>query len=116
MVETVYKAFKFAFLGLNERHRHSLTVIQVQWLPPSEHWFKLNSDGSSLGNPGKAGGGGIICNHHGEWVCGYARAIGHTTSVAVELWALRDGINLCVELNLPNVLIELDAKLVVDLL
>ena len=48
--------------------------------------------------------------------CGYARAIGHTTSVAVELWVLRDGINLCVELNLPNVLIELVAKLVVDLL
>ncbi|KAL0009032.1 hypothetical protein SO802_010534 [Lithocarpus litseifolius] len=41
---------------------------------------------------------------------------GHTTSVAAELWALRDGINLCIELNLTNVLIELDAKLVVDLL
>jgi len=69
-----------------------------------------------LGNPGKAGGGGLICNHHGEWVCGYSRAIGHTTSVAAELRALRDGINLCVELNLLSVLIELDAKLVVELL
>ena len=69
-----------------------------------------------LGNPGKAGGGGLIRNHHGEWVCGYSRAIGHTTNLAAKLWALRDGINLCVELNLPNVLIELDAKLVVELL
>ena len=33
-----------------------------------------------------------------------------------ELWALRDGINKCVELNLPGVEIELDAKLVVVLL
>lgn len=33
-----------------------------------------------------------------------------------ELWALRDGINECIELNLPAVEIELDAKLVVDLL
>ena len=33
-----------------------------------------------------------------------------------ELWALRDGINKCIELNLPAVEIELDAKLVVDLL
>ena len=33
-----------------------------------------------------------------------------------ELWALRDGINKCIELNLPAVEIELDAKLVVDLM
>ena len=51
-----------------------------------------------------------------KWVRGYARAIGHTTSVVAKLWALRDGINLCVDLNLTNVLIEMDAKIVVDLL
>ena len=116
MAETIAKASKFAFLGVNEGHHRSLTTIQVRWLPPPKHWFKLNSNGSSLGNPSKAGGGGLVCNHHGEWVCGYSRAIGHTSSVATELWALRDGINLCVELNLPNVLIGIDAKLVVELL
>ena len=47
---------------------------------------------------------------------GYAQTIGHTTSVATELWALRDGINLSIDLNLINVLIEMDAKIVVDLL
>ena len=47
---------------------------------------------------------------------GFARAIGYTTSVAAELWALRDGINLCIDLTLTNVIIELDAKLVIDLL
>ena len=36
--------------------------------------------------------------------------------MAVELWALRDRINLCIELSLTNVLIELDAKIVVDML
>ena len=46
---------------------------------------------------------------------GYAQAIGVTTSVAAELWALRDGIRLCIALNLPAVEIELDAKVVVDL-
>ena len=47
---------------------------------------------------------------------GYARAIGCATSVAVELWALRDGIRLCISLKLPVVVFELDTKLVVDLL
>ena len=36
--------------------------------------------------------------------------------MAVELWALRDGINLYIELSLTNVLIELDATIVVDML
>jgi len=69
-----------------------------------------------MGNPGRVGGGGIIYDSKGDWVSGYARAIGFTTSVAAELWALRDGINLCIDLNLENVIIELDVKLVVDLL
>ena len=63
-----------------------------------------------------ASGGGLIRNEKGEWVKGFARAIGTTTSVAFELWALRDGIRLCIALKLPVVMIELDSKLVVDLL
>ena len=52
---------------------------------------------------GCVGGGGIIRNANGEWVGGYARAIGITTRVAIELWALRDGLNMCIELNLLTV-------------
>ena len=33
-----------------------------------------------------------------------------------ELWALRDGIQLCISLNLPAVIVELDAQLLVELL
>ena len=62
-----------------------------------------------------AGGGGLIRNEKGEWVKGYARAIGITTNVAAKLWALRDGICLCIALKLPAVEIELDAKVVIDL-
>ena len=58
-----------------------------------------------MGNPRRVGGGGIIRNNEGKWIKGYARAIGNTTSVAAELWALRDGIQLYLELNLPAVII-----------
>lgn len=78
--------------------------------------YKVNSDGSSLGNPGLTGGGGLIRNNKGEWIRGYARAIRSTTSVVAELWALRDGICLCIALKLQAVVFELDAKLVIDLL
>ena len=32
----------------------------IKWIVPSEPFIKLNTDGSSLGNPGLAGAGGIL--------------------------------------------------------
>lgn len=69
-----------------------------------------------LGNPNRASSGGLIKNDKGEWIRGFARAVRHTTSIAVKLWALRDGIRLCISLKLPAVIIELDAKLIMDLM
>ena len=109
------KAAEVAYLMSNGNHSTIRNKIQVKWLNPPSNWFKLNSDGSARGNPGLAGGGGLIRNEKGEWVKGYARAIGITTSVAAKLWALRDGICLCIALKLPAVEIELDAKVVIDL-
>ena len=31
-------------------------AVQVRWIRPPIDWFKLNSDGALIGNPGKAGG------------------------------------------------------------
>ena len=38
-------------------------AIQVHWFRPPIDWFKLNSDGATIGNPGKVGGGGLIRDH-----------------------------------------------------
>ena len=115
-LETMAKASEFLYPGMNGKQTQAKVKIQVQWQPPPTNWFKLNSDGSSMGNPGLVGGGGLIRNKRGEWIKGYARAIGITTSVAAKLWALRDGIRLCSTLKLPAVITELDSKLVVDLM
>ena len=84
-LDTIAKATEFAFFGVNGKVKRLVVSIQVRWHPPPVNWYKLNSDGSSLGNPGRAGGGGLIHDSNGAWVSGYARAIGHTTSVAAEL-------------------------------
>ena len=79
-------------------------------------WFKLNTDGSSLGNPGLAGGGSVIRNHLGEWVGGFSQAIGFTTSVQVELRALKDSLLLAIDLGILNLEIEIDSLMVVELI
>ena len=60
-------------------------VIPVKWSKPISGWHKLNTDGASLGNPSKAGDGGLIRNSEGGWIKGFSRAIGYTTSVMAEL-------------------------------
>ena len=79
-------------------------------------WTKLNTDGSALGSPGLAGGGGIIRDCHGDWISGFARSIGFTTSFAAEFWALRDGLKLCLSLGINALEVEVDASSVVSLL
>ena len=47
---------------------------------------------------------------------GFSRNIGQANSFMVESWALRDGLMLCLQLNLQNIVIELDASALVDAL
>ena len=75
--------------------------------------MKLNTDSSSLGNPGLAGAGGLIRDENGSWVVGFARKIGVASSLLAELWALRDGPLLCLQFHVQAVIIEMDAKAIV---
>ena len=58
---------------------------------------------------------GLIRNSSGEWVKGFARSVGFATSVTAEFWALRDGLILASQLGLQQIEVEIDAKVVVDL-
>ena len=91
-------------------------AIQVRWNRLPMGWFKLNADGASFGNPGTAGGGGLIRDYYGSWVKGYMRHIGFASSITVKFWALKDGLLLASQLGISQLLVELDAKVVVELL
>ena len=41
--------------------------------------------------------GGLIRVENGDWIVGFARNIGITTSFQAELWAIHDGLSLCVD-------------------
>ena len=69
-----------------------------------------------LGCPGMAGGGGIIRDCLGRWVKGFTRAIGWANSLEAELWAIRDGLTLCILPQIQAIEIEIDASSVVILL
>ena len=78
--------------------------------------MKLNTNGSAMRNPNRAGGRGLFKDHDGVWLKGFARGIGYTNSILAELWALRDGLLLAKEMRIQQLLIELDALSVVILM
>lgn len=110
------KSVEFFFCTYSKKGKPHTVIKQVHWSKPEQGWMKLNTDGSSLGNSGLASGGGVIRDWTSRWIVGFSRKIGIATSLMAELWAIRDGLMLCVDRNLVMVEIELDAKSVVDML
>ena len=92
------------------------STIAVGWVKPPLNWVKLNTYGFALGNPRLVGGGGIIRDCNGNWVFGFARAIGFTSSISVELWAVRDGLARCCGLSIAAVEIDIDVFVAISLL
>ncbi|KAK8553986.1 hypothetical protein V6N12_030965 [Hibiscus sabdariffa] len=53
-------------------HRRS----RVVWVPPTQGWFKLNSDGAHRASDGRASCGCVIRDNFGNWIVGFAKFIG----------------------------------------
>jgi hypothetical protein len=74
-------------------HEISLTK-QVKWNALGGTGMILNVDGSSIGNPGISGFGGLIRNADGGWVHGFFGNIGHTNILHAELMLLAWDLNI----------------------
>ena len=109
-----YASKFFYFIGSYSKVKNMIST-PIKWVSPPLDWFKLNTDVSSLGNPGLAGGGGVIRNYVGDWVGGFSRAIGVTTSIQAELRALKNGLKLAIDLGILNVEIKMDSLVAVEL-
>ncbi|KAL2252544.1 UNVERIFIED_CONTAM: hypothetical protein Sindi_0049100 [Sesamum indicum] len=88
----------------------------VRWNTPSPTCFKLNSDGSSLGNPGPAAVVGIIRDAVGQVRLTYQFAFGTAFSVVSELTAVWRGLELARAHSLAPIVVEVDATVVLQLL
>ncbi|OMO85295.1 reverse transcriptase [Corchorus capsularis] len=113
----VSRAFNKAveFFSLTGRIKRVQSIsAPVSWKPPDQGWFKVNCDGSSLGNPGKAGAGSLLRDEMGNWIAGTSRHIGRASNFLAELWALKDGLALAKSLNVKKIIVELDATAIIS--
>lgn len=66
--------------------RHQL---QVKWNKPMSGRVKINIDGLVMGSSKKACRGCVLRNSASDWILGFFRNLGTTSSIKVELWALK---------------------------
>ncbi|GKV24486.1 hypothetical protein SLEP1_g34094 [Rubroshorea leprosula] len=86
----------------------------VRWLPPNFPFLKLNTDGAMSQASGNASAGGLIRDHGGQWLHGFAINIGPQTSYMAELWGCRAGLRLALEMGLTHLVLEMDSLLAVQ--
>ncbi|PKI69881.1 hypothetical protein CRG98_009756 [Punica granatum] len=58
------------------------------------------TDGSVLGNPGRAGR--VLRNDYGHWIRGFSQFIGTTNSLEAEFWAIREGLVMARNLGIES--------------
>ena len=76
--------------------------------------FKLFFDGASKGNPGKAGGGGVIINPDGEVEVEYSWNIGYETNNIAEAYGLWQGLNQLLVKKVEEVLVFGDSRIIIQ--
>ncbi|GLJ49051.1 hypothetical protein SUGI_1034820 [Cryptomeria japonica] len=88
----------------------------VKWQRPNKDWVKLNFDGASKGNPGRAGGGGVFRDDKGNIMAVYAEAYGWESAYYAEARALFRGIQIAAEQGWTRLEIEGDCMIIVNAL
>lgn len=79
----------------NFRLYYTSSRPHTQWPPPSESWYKINTDGAFDIKTQTGNGGVIIRDHRGEVLAAEARYYGYISdSLSAEALATRDGLFL----------------------
>ena len=86
----------------------------IKWIVPSEPFIKLNTDGSSLGNPGLAGARGILRDFSGNWASGFSLRLGLASNNIAKLWAIRQGPMLAWDLGFKCIQLETDSTTIIS--
>lgn len=77
------------------------------------HWFKLNTDGFSRGNPKLAQAEAPIRNFLWRLCEGFLHFLGHMASMDVERWDQHDELFIAIQISIPSLEIQLDSELAI---
>ncbi|XP_042484214.1 uncharacterized protein LOC122064565 [Macadamia integrifolia] len=111
-VKTMYDLICCRKLGIPIQRSHPKSILEVFWCRPEANWIKLNFDGSSRGNPGRAGAGGIFRDHRGGVLGSYKIFMGISGVFEAEIEGLIVGLMRARELGISCLWVETDSSVV----
>ncbi|XP_026459910.1 uncharacterized protein LOC113360635 [Papaver somniferum] len=91
-----------------DQGRKVMQEVFIAWRYPTNGFYKLNTDRAS-NDYAFAGIGGIIRDSDRDFVACFGKHIYKNNHNVAEVWAIRDGLSLDVELGLRHVEVESDS-------
>jgi len=76
--------------------------------------FRVYTDGGSRGNPGPSAAGGVIFSSEHKQLAEVSKYLGIQTNNYSEYTSLIITLQKCIELNIKNVEVYMDSKLVIE--
>ncbi|XP_059077196.1 uncharacterized protein LOC131876295 [Cryptomeria japonica] len=102
--------------GRRSRHVRQRVSRDGRWTPPPVGVLKINIDGSSRGNPGHAGVGGIGRGNDGGAVFVFSIYKGQHSNNLMEALAIKIAVERGYSLGWRRIICESDSQIVVDML
>ncbi|XP_031108687.1 uncharacterized protein LOC116013175 [Ipomoea triloba] len=93
---------------------HNKVQRLIRWTKPPDGWTKMNIDGSRDTLTGHASCGGLLRDVIGNWLLGFKAKVGHCSIEEAEAWSILKGLKTIWNHGYRKVIIESDAKHVVD--
>ncbi|KAF7837882.1 ribonuclease H [Senna tora] len=82
----------------------------VRWSHPEEEWLKVNVDGACKSSTTeRASCGGVIRDHEGRFLLGFAKNLGYCDVISAELWGIKLGLEVAWEMGARKIVIETDS-------
>ncbi|XP_057808521.1 uncharacterized protein LOC131022999 [Salvia miltiorrhiza] len=103
-------------IGIKGRAAIPPDFINVYWWPPSNHWIKVNTDGSALGAPGKIAAGGVFRDNHSTVRGCFHKKRGIGYAFEAELLAVITAIQYANDRNWFYLWLESDSTYIVRLI
>ena len=105
------KERKVEFQNLHSATRTVQHRNHTRWKPPESEAYKVNYDGATFAEQGKAGIGVVVRNSEGAVMASLSQQVPLPTTVAqVEAMAARKAIEFALEIGLTRVIIEGDLE------
>lgn len=90
---------RFGITGIEQRLK---VQIHVLWSPPSYGWYKVNTDGVSMGNSGLAAAGSVFRDHDASVLTCFSSLLGSFSDFETELLVVCIAVEKVRQLHIPN--------------